>query len=226
MWNSRKYINIQSGNILKKPILIKNQESRIKNFMGFTLIELIVVITILVILWTIAFTSLTGFQSSARDSDRITTLENIDSWLSIFQIQSGYYPFPEANGSNPVLTGSINGVIYSYLGVIGDSTSRIVKMNKLPLDPLSGTVYVYAVSSDKKYYQTATTLENTLSYNIPSIVPVVYADTSYQAKVNGNYPGYFKFSSGSEIWIANIPSLIWNNIALPSTFCPQEPILS
>jgi len=43
-------------------------------------------------------------------------------------------------------------------------------------------------------------------------IPVVYADSSYQAKVNGNYPGYLKFtdSSGS-IWIANIPSLIFNN---------------
>ena len=43
-------------------------------------------------------------------------------------------------------------------------------------------------------------------------MPTTYAASStYKAKVNGIYPGYFKFNSGSEVWIANIPSLIWNN---------------
>lgn len=46
---------------------------------GFTLVELIVVITILTILGTIGFIQLSGFTGSARDSDRVTTLKNIDS---------------------------------------------------------------------------------------------------------------------------------------------------
>ena len=57
-------------------------------YSGFTLVELIVVITILVILGTIAFTSLTGFSSNARDSDRVTTLKNIESGLDIHRIKS------------------------------------------------------------------------------------------------------------------------------------------
>ncbi|MDD2917079.1 MAG: type II secretion system protein, partial [Candidatus Gracilibacteria bacterium] len=48
-----------------------------KKHLGFTLIELIVVITILVILGTIAFLNLSGFQSSARDSSRIENLSNL-----------------------------------------------------------------------------------------------------------------------------------------------------
>lgn len=57
----------------------------------------------------------------------------------------------------------------------------------------------------------AATLENAQAYNTSPIIQTVYADNSYQAKVNGDYPGYFKFSSGSEVWIVNTPSLIWNN---------------
>lgn len=52
--------------------------SKATKFSGFTLVELIVVITILVILGTIAFTQLGGFSSNARDSDRITTIANIE----------------------------------------------------------------------------------------------------------------------------------------------------
>ncbi|MDD2916992.1 MAG: type II secretion system protein, partial [Candidatus Gracilibacteria bacterium] len=47
------------------------------SMLGFTLVELIVVITILVILGTIAFLNLSGFQSSARDSSRIENLSNL-----------------------------------------------------------------------------------------------------------------------------------------------------
>lgn len=98
------------------------------------------------------------------------------------------------------------------MGVIGDLNTRNIKMNKIPIDPLSSTSYVYGVSGDKKYYQVATVLENTEAYNLSPIVSTVYADASYQARVNGDYPGYLKFtdSSGS-IWIANVPSLLWNN---------------
>jgi len=84
-------------------------------------------------------------------------------------------------------------------------------MNKIPTDPLSNTNYIYGVNSSLSQYQIATTLENIIAYDTSLLIPTVYADTSYQAKVSGDYPGYFKFSSGSEVWIANIPSLLWNN---------------
>jgi prepilin-type N-terminal cleavage/methylation domain-containing protein len=51
--------------------------TKINKLSGFTLVELIVVITILVILGTIAFLNLSGFQSHARDSVRIENLTNL-----------------------------------------------------------------------------------------------------------------------------------------------------
>lgn len=48
----------------------------------FTLVELIVVITILAILWSIAFISLQGYSSDARNSKRNSDLGSIQSALS------------------------------------------------------------------------------------------------------------------------------------------------
>lgn len=64
------------------------------NYLGFTLVELIVVITILVILGTIGFVQLGGFQSSARDSVRTSDMANLGKGLDIFQIKTGSYPVP------------------------------------------------------------------------------------------------------------------------------------
>ena len=57
--------------------------------------ELIVTITILVILGTIAFTSLSGYSGSARDSTRIADLTNIGKGLDIAYAKGGSYPSPD-----------------------------------------------------------------------------------------------------------------------------------
>jgi prepilin-type N-terminal cleavage/methylation domain-containing protein len=74
------------------------QKHATKGLGGFTLVELIVVITILAILGTIGFVSIQGYSSSARDSMRIGNLNNLQKGLNVFQIKSGIYPLPE----NPV----------------------------------------------------------------------------------------------------------------------------
>ena len=58
-----------------------------KHIAGFTLVELIVVITILVILGTIAFVSLGGFSGSARDSSRVSDLVSISKGLDITYVK-------------------------------------------------------------------------------------------------------------------------------------------
>lgn len=84
-------------------------------------------------------------------------------------------------------------------------------MSTVTKDPLTQTNYTYGTNANKTQYQIATTLENAIAYNTSPIIQAVYADTLYQARVNGNYPGYIKFQSGSETYIANIPSLLFNN---------------
>jgi len=50
---------------------------------AFTLVELIVVITILAILWTISFISLQWYSANSRDSVRMSDLKNITLWLEL-----------------------------------------------------------------------------------------------------------------------------------------------
>lgn len=52
---------------------------------AFTLVELIVVITILAILWTIAFLSLQWYSADSRNSKRTSDISNIRSSMSVAQ---------------------------------------------------------------------------------------------------------------------------------------------
>jgi prepilin-type N-terminal cleavage/methylation domain-containing protein len=61
---------------------------QISNKQAFTLVELIVVITILAILWTIAFISLQWYSSQARDSKRLSDVQNIKKSLELFSLNT------------------------------------------------------------------------------------------------------------------------------------------
>jgi prepilin-type N-terminal cleavage/methylation domain-containing protein len=54
---------------------------------AFTLVELIVVITILAILGTIAFISLQGYSADARNSKRTSDIGNIQSAMSLKMVE-------------------------------------------------------------------------------------------------------------------------------------------
>jgi len=58
------------------------------NKQAFTLVELIVVITILAILWTIAFISLAWYSQDARDSTRISDLSTMKTSLELFHLNA------------------------------------------------------------------------------------------------------------------------------------------
>ena len=53
-------------------------------FPAFTLVELIVVITILAILWTVAFISFQWYTKDTRETVRISDIQNIKKWYGLF----------------------------------------------------------------------------------------------------------------------------------------------
>ena len=68
-----------------------------RKFKGFTLVELIVVITILAILGTIGFLSRGGYSSRARDSARIGDLAQVSKSLDLSMVVSSSYPAPDGS---------------------------------------------------------------------------------------------------------------------------------
>ncbi|MFA6091066.1 MAG: LamG-like jellyroll fold domain-containing protein [Candidatus Gracilibacteria bacterium] len=128
-----------------------------KSYSGFTLVELIVVITILVILGTIAFMNLSGFQSNARDSVRIENLTNLKKGLDIFQIKSGKYPLPE-NSVNITASGTLIG----YQGFAKDQVGSLARLSQNgTIDPLDSTIYTtYSTNADRTKMQAMSFLED------------------------------------------------------------------
>lgn len=179
-----------------------------KQIKAFTLVELIIVITILAILATIGFMSYQSYTADARDSSRVTSVREISNWLEISFTKNSKYPMPDS----PILTGAINWYTYSYKGFVWDSVSKSLKLSDTK-DPLSKSYYVYAVDINQNAFQLATVLENNLASK-NNFVNNTYAASIPTAKVSGNYKWVIKFNSwasNQETWIANIPSLIWNN---------------
>ncbi|MCH8519052.1 prepilin-type N-terminal cleavage/methylation domain-containing protein [Candidatus Gracilibacteria bacterium] len=134
---------------------MKKSISSLKNTIyGFTLVELIVAATILVILTTIGFYSYTQNISSARDGSRKTALSTLSSQLVLHKRERGSYPIPGESfeihnrGGFVALQGKM------------DRNVGLTTADTIPLDPDINRAYTYSVTSNRQEYQLAATLEN------------------------------------------------------------------
>ncbi len=59
---------------------------------GFTIVELLIVIVVIAILATLVIVTFTGIQQKARDSQRQTDIDALDSHLEAYYADNGYYP--------------------------------------------------------------------------------------------------------------------------------------
>lgn len=63
-----------------------------KNNKGFTIVELLIVIVVIAILAMLVLTTYSGIQSKARNSQRQTDVQSMQTQLEAFFSQNGYYP--------------------------------------------------------------------------------------------------------------------------------------
>jgi general secretion pathway protein G len=88
---------------------------------AFTLIEILVVATIIGLLAALSSTGYSQFNKQARDAKRKADLENIRAALEMYRSNNSYYP------------SSLNILVNQYLST-------------LPVDPLSAQAYAYVYS--------------------------------------------------------------------------------
>lgn len=121
---------------------------------AFTLIEIVVSATILVILTSIGFYSYTKNISGARDSARVTDISALQSQLSLYKRERWAYPFP---GNYFNITNRWNIVVLQ--GKMNKMVSLSTATN-LPFDPELDIPYFYATTKNRQEYQLAGSIEN------------------------------------------------------------------
>jgi len=157
----------------------------IQNKNGFTLVELIVTITILAILGTIAFLSFQWYSKSARDSVRINDINNIKMALELFVLKTGKYPEPSSSQDVTFSWGTVRNQ-----GTVWDSViTNLSKINKLPVDPLTGSEYSYSRLNTKKEFEVWAILENNLIGQTNVIHTANAALENVVAYITGPYNG-------------------------------------
>jgi len=135
--------------------LLTSNSSLLTPKSAFTLVELIVVITILAILWTIAFISFEWYSKNARDGKRLSDFKIIEKNLELYITQKWTYPLPD-NGINIMYDWAIAWTQWTVWDVVIRNLNRI---DKKPVDPLTWNEYTYSVTWLKIEYQLWTIAE-------------------------------------------------------------------
>lgn len=113
------------------------QKPAVKLLRAFTLVEILVTVSIIGLLLTFSFAGLQGARSSARDSQRKSDIEDLRSALEIYRADCGSYPAAVSFGSQLTGTG------------VGNCVLDNVYMSKVPQDPQNSSkslVYEYVQS--------------------------------------------------------------------------------
>ena len=144
----------------------------------FTLVELVVVATIVAILSSVWFVAYTWYISWARDANRISQLASITDGLNVLTAQSAL-PFPEDKVDVIIWWEAIAYQWYAWQGIL--DTIGLQKWGKDPKDDIFFTYYLDAKRSSFQLMalleeQWATSLFNNEAYanDYSSRVPTVY----------------------------------------------------
>lgn len=121
---------------------------------AFTLAELIVSISIVVILASIWFYSYVWYLTEARDSNREANVWEIRTSLKLYKQQRWAYPLPW-NSFN--ITNS--GIIVAFQWKLNENVI-LSTMEEIPLDPYTKLNYFYSVTKNRQEFQISLTLEN------------------------------------------------------------------
>ncbi|QFR39410.1 prepilin-type N-terminal cleavage/methylation domain-containing protein [Candidatus Gracilibacteria bacterium 28_42_T64] len=178
---------------------------------AFTIIELIVAITIMAIISIIAFISLQGYSKNARDSVRQSDIAQITSVMGLYEKQVGRFPKP-TEGVDITYSGA---QVWNQ-GTIGDSVIlNLGDFNQKPVDPLTGSEYTYSRLNTKSEYEVAAVMEGGISQNILTGNTYAEGNITGYTYIRGNYNKILaKVNTGSITYVLGVPTIISGDITL------------
>lgn len=183
---------------------------------AFTLVELIVVITILAILATIGYASLIGYGLTARDTKRISDLNNITKVIELYKIQTWNYP-PVTNPINISFSGS---TIWMQGSFWEETRWFARRISEVPIDPLTLNEFAYAKTQLTGEYQVGTIVEKEASLWKTSLFINSQIHAANLLKdfastlIKWNYNGKFiTHKQWNDIYVLGVPTLLVNEIS-------------
>jgi len=154
-----------------------------KKLLWFTLVELIVVITIVGILSTIGFVSYSGYLTGARDSSRLSQLTKLTDGLHVYST-SKRLPLPDDYVS---ITAS--GALIAYQWAAWVDVLDTIDYGNGGRDPKDNTYFTYYLDKDRNTFQLLALLEEVPT---ASIIPQSYA---------ADYTNRFIKVYGKKLWV-------------------------
>jgi len=156
-----------------------------KNKKAFTLVELIVVITILSILTTIGFVSYSSLLGGSRDVNRISQVKKISEALEVFRIDK-FLPLPDKK-----IEITSNWTIIGYQWDLWKNILNSIGYTESWLDPKYKEYFSYYITKNKKYFQILTLLEEPNKDKIAIFEKVIATD----------YSDKYPFVKWKKLWI-------------------------
>lgn len=104
---------------------------------GFTIVELLVVIVVIGILFSVGVAAYSGMQQKTRDTQRVSDIKTIVKALEMYKTQTGTYP-PVSTGTNTISDWEVSSKSPDqFLSAL--KTAGVV--SRVPVDPINtGTV--------------------------------------------------------------------------------------
>jgi len=138
---------------------------------AYTVVEIVVVISILTVLAAIWYVSYSKFIGDSKDVIRITDVTNMNQVLEISFIQNAWLPIPDewtqiTHEWDVVWT---QGVFWTGARIF------VQNLDEIPRDPDTWDFYSYSLLRNKKEYEIVTVFEWDIIWYSPSIIPNTYA---------------------------------------------------